>query len=149
MIRSVIIWSLLCISVPLFRQWQAQWEMGLQDRLEQDKEELVEHVWIHALQLWCRQDQEYMQQMLSWNIYYFLGISKMFVIKWNRDLGCRERTYILHVIRLRLRNRANFVLYIDPISGALITFSFLLILNSQCEEGARDSIDIWYVGIRL
>ena len=34
----------------------------------------------------------------------------------------------------------------DAISGALITLS-MLILNSQCEEGARDGIDIWYKGI--
>ena len=34
------------------------------------------------------------------------------------------------------------------ISGALITLSLsILILNSQCEEGARDGIDIWYMGI--
>ena len=69
----------------------------------------------------------------------------MFVTKRIRDLVSN----ILHVIRLRLSNRANFVLYIDPISGALITLSLLLILNSQCEEGARDGIDIWYMGIRL
>ena len=37
---------------------------------------------------------------------------------------------------------------IDAISGALITLSLIiLILNSQCEEGARDGIDIWYTGI--
>ena len=37
---------------------------------------------------------------------------------------------------------------IDAISGALITLSLSVpILNSQCEEGARDGIDIWYVGI--
>ena len=37
---------------------------------------------------------------------------------------------------------------IDAISGALITQSLnKLILNSQCEEGARDGIDIWYMGI--
>ena len=37
---------------------------------------------------------------------------------------------------------------IDAISGALSTLSLsILILNSQCEEGARDGIDIWYVGI--
>ena len=37
---------------------------------------------------------------------------------------------------------------IDAISGALITLSLsLLILNSQCEEGARDGIDIWCMGI--
>ena len=34
---------------------------------------------------------------------------------------------------------------IDAISGALITLS-LSILNSQCEEGVRDGIDIWYMG---
>ena len=33
---------------------------------------------------------------------------------------------------------------IDAISGAPITLSLsLLILNSQCEEGAREGIDIW------
>ena len=37
---------------------------------------------------------------------------------------------------------------IDAISGALIKMSLsILILRSQCVEGARDSIDIWYVGI--
>ena len=37
---------------------------------------------------------------------------------------------------------------IDVISSALITLSFgKLILNSQCEEGARDGIDIWYMRI--
>ena len=37
---------------------------------------------------------------------------------------------------------------IDAISGALITLSLsILILNSQCDEGARDGIDIWYMGI--
>ena len=37
---------------------------------------------------------------------------------------------------------------IDAISDALITLSLsILILNSQCEEGARDGIDIWYIGI--
>ena len=37
---------------------------------------------------------------------------------------------------------------IDAISGALITLSLnILILNSQCEEGARDGIVIWYMGI--
>ena len=37
---------------------------------------------------------------------------------------------------------------IDVISGALITLSLtILMLNSQCEEGARDGIDIWYMGI--
>ena len=37
---------------------------------------------------------------------------------------------------------------IDAISGALITLSLsILILNSQCEEGARDGIDIWHMGI--
>ena len=37
---------------------------------------------------------------------------------------------------------------IDAISGALITLSLnILILDSQCEEGARDDIDIWYMGI--
>ena len=35
---------------------------------------------------------------------------------------------------------------IDAISGALITLS-LSILNSQCEEGAIDGIDIWYMTI--
>ena len=38
--------------------------------------------------------------------------------------------------------------YIDAISGALIPLnSNKLILNSQCEEGARDGIDIWYMEI--
>ena len=37
---------------------------------------------------------------------------------------------------------------IDAISGALITLS-LSILNSQCEKGARDSIDIWYMGVEI
>ena len=37
---------------------------------------------------------------------------------------------------------------IDAISGALTTLSFsILILNSQYEEGARDGIDSWYMGI--
>ena len=37
---------------------------------------------------------------------------------------------------------------IDAIPGALITLSLsILILNSQCEEGARDGIDIWYMWI--
>ena len=37
---------------------------------------------------------------------------------------------------------------IDAITGALITLSLsILILNSQCEEGDRDDIDIWYMGI--
>ena len=37
---------------------------------------------------------------------------------------------------------------IDAISGDLITLSLIiLILNSQCEEGARDGIGIWYKGI--
>ena len=39
---------------------------------------------------------------------------------------------------------------IDAISGALITLSLtILILNSQCEEGARDGLDIWLKGITL
>ena len=39
---------------------------------------------------------------------------------------------------------------IDAISGALITLSLgILILNSQCEDGAREGIDIWYMGIIL
>ena len=38
---------------------------------------------------------------------------------------------------------------IDAISGALITLSLtILILTSQFEEGARDIIDIWYMGIK-
>ena len=39
---------------------------------------------------------------------------------------------------------------IDAISGALNTLSLsmsILIQNSQCEGGARDGIDIWYMGI--
>ena len=37
---------------------------------------------------------------------------------------------------------------IDVISGVLITLSLSkFILNSQCEGGARDRIDIWYMGI--
>ena len=37
---------------------------------------------------------------------------------------------------------------IDPISSALITLSLsMLILKSQYEEGAKDGIDIWYMGI--
>ena len=37
---------------------------------------------------------------------------------------------------------------IDAISGALITLSLsILILNFQCEEGVKDDIDIWYMGI--
>ena len=37
---------------------------------------------------------------------------------------------------------------IGAISGAIITLSLSsLILNSQCEEGARDGIDIWYIEI--
>ena len=39
---------------------------------------------------------------------------------------------------------------IDAISGALITLSLsILILNSHCEEGARDGNDIWYLGITI
>ena len=39
---------------------------------------------------------------------------------------------------------------IDAISGALISLSLsILILNSQCKEGARDGIDIWYMVITL
>ena len=63
--KCIIKSVLLIINVPSFRQWQVQRGMGLQDRLVQDREELVEHVWTHALQQWCRQDQEYTQQMLS------------------------------------------------------------------------------------
>ena len=38
---------------------------------------------------------------------------------------------------------------INAISGALITLNLsMLILNSQCEEGARDGIDNWYMGIK-
>ena len=37
---------------------------------------------------------------------------------------------------------------IDAISGALIILS-LLVLNSQCEEGARDGIDIGYMEINI
>ena len=37
---------------------------------------------------------------------------------------------------------------IDAISGALITLSLsILKLNSQCEEDARNGMDIWYMGI--
>ena len=37
---------------------------------------------------------------------------------------------------------------IDAISSALVTLSLSIqILNSQCEEGVRDGIDIWYMGI--
>ena len=37
---------------------------------------------------------------------------------------------------------------IDAISGALITLSLsILILDSQCEEGAIDGIYIWYMEI--
>ena len=37
---------------------------------------------------------------------------------------------------------------IDVISDALITLSLsTLILNSLCMDGARDVIDIWYMGI--
>ena len=36
---------------------------------------------------------------------------------------------------------------IDAISGALITLSLSIMkLNSQCEEGAKDRFDIWYMG---
>ena len=37
---------------------------------------------------------------------------------------------------------------IDAISGALITLSLsILILNFQCEDGARNGSDIYYMGI--
>ena len=37
---------------------------------------------------------------------------------------------------------------IDDISGAPITLNLtILILNFQCEEGARDGIDIWFMRI--
>ena len=49
-----------------------------------------------------------------------------------------------------LRYYNPYIPNIDAISGALITFDLsLLILNSQCEEGARDGIDIWYMGINI
>ena len=39
---------------------------------------------------------------------------------------------------------------IDTISGAIITLSLsIFILNPLCEEGARDGIDIWYMGILI
>ena len=42
----------------------------------------------------------------------------------------------------------NVPIYQISISGALITLSLsILILHSQCEEGARDGIDIWYMEI--
>ena len=37
---------------------------------------------------------------------------------------------------------------IDAISGTLITLSLSILLNYQCEEGARDGIDIWYMRIK-
>ena len=41
-----------------------------------------------------------------------------------------------------------YIQNIDATSGALVTLSLSVpILISQCEEGARDGIDIWYVGI--
>ena len=51
------------------------------------------------------------------------------------------KTDIITTYNLHLPN-------IDAISDALITMSLsILILRSKCDEGARDSIDIWYVGI--
>ena len=39
---------------------------------------------------------------------------------------------------------------INAISDALIILNLsILIPNSQCEVGARDGIDIWYMGIIL
>ena len=53
-----------------------------------------------------------------------------------------------HALFLSILILNSHMPYIDAISGALITLSLsILILNSQCEEGARDGIDIWYMGI--
>ena len=54
-----------------------------------------------------------------------------------------------HADRLRLGNYDKYnphIPNIETISGALITLSLsILILNSQCIEGAGDGIDIWGV----
>ena len=57
-----------------------------------------------------------------------------------------DRHQVLEAININSNN--PHIPNIDAIFGALITLSLrILILNSQCEEGARDGIDIWYIGI--
>ena len=53
-------------------------------------------------------------------------------------------------VKIQIISKTPHIPNIDDISGAPITLNLsILKLNSQCEEGGRDGIDIWFMRISL